>query len=205
MKQKTKYMRKLAVIFSTVLLFFSFMIFFSITISAQDKTQNDTVKEKSNKDANAREEYESIDGVAEYYKQDENTGIIVLRGNVKINRENGYLNADKVTVYKDVETDDVIQTVAEGNVDMKDGDLLATCDHAVLNETDDIVELTGSVVVIQKEDRVESPYIKYNRTTGIREGKGNDTDLVHFRVRLKKKKQEEPSEETSEDKSEKKD
>ena len=41
----------------------------------------------------------------------------IFTGNVKITRENGYLNADKVTIYRDIETDDVIKTVAEGNVD----------------------------------------------------------------------------------------
>jgi len=207
MKQKTKYLfGKSAAIFSVITVFLFSIIFFSSVINAQDKTSDDTAKGKSEPDVNPEEEYEILYGVAENFKQDEKNGIIVLWGNVKITRENGYLNADKATIYRDVETDDVIKTVAEGNVDMKDGDLFATCDHAVLNETDDTIELTGSVVVTQREDRVEAPYIKYNRKTGIREGKGNDTEVVRFRVRLKKKKKAEPesSEATSEDKGEKK-
>ncbi|MFQ6042669.1 MAG: LptA/OstA family protein [Candidatus Poribacteria bacterium] len=206
MKQKTKYLFGKSWTPRFIAVFLFFVIFFNSTINAQDKTSEDTVKEKSASDVNSDEEYEIIDGVADNFKQDEKKGIIVLWGNVKITRENGYLNADKATIYRDVETDDVIKTVAEGNVDMKDGDLFATCDHAVLNETDDTIELTGSVVVIQREDRVEAPYIKYNRKTGIREGKGNDTEVVRFRVRLKKKKKAEPesSTKTSEGKSEKK-
>lgn len=186
MKRKIKYIK-----ISVILVVFAFSgIFLISVINAQNKTQNDT-----------SEEYEVIKGVAEYFEQDEKKGIIVFTGNVKITHENGYLYADKVTVYRDVETDDVIKTVAEGNVDMKDGDLLATCEHAVLNEADDTIELTGSVVVTQKEDRVEAPYITYNRKTGIRRGKGNDKELVQFRVRLKKKKAEsESSEEVSEGK-----
>ena len=203
---RSKYMGKAAIIFSVMVFVFS-VIFLSNAISAQDKTQDDTAKRKLHQDANASEEYEAINGVAESFEQDEKKGIIVFIGNVKINRENGYLNADKVTVYKDVETDDVIKTVAEGNVDMKDGDLLATCEHAVLNESDDTIELTGSVVVNQKDDRVEAPYIIYNRTTGIRKGKGNETEVVRFRVRLKKKKkaESESTEATAEKKGENKD
>lgn len=205
MKRKTKYI-KTSAIFSVIIAFVFSVIFLGNAISAQDKTQDDKAKGKSNLDANTEEEHEVINVVAEYFEQDEKKGIIVFIGNVKITRENGYLNADKVTVYRDVETDDVIKTVAEGNVDMKDGDLLATCENAVLNEADDTIELTGSVVVTQKEDIVEAPYITYNRKTGIRKGKGNDKELVQFRVQLKKKKkaESESSTEASEDKGEKK-
>jgi len=206
MKRKTKYIETSA-IFSVIMMFVFSAIFLGNAISAQDKTQDDKAKGKSNLDASTdEEEHEVIKGVAESFEQDEKKGIIVFIGNVKITRENGYLNADKVTVYRDVETDDIIKTVAEGNVDMKDGDLLATCEHAVENEADDTIELTGSVVVTQKEDRVEAPYITYNRKTGIRKGKGNDKELVQFQVKLKKKKkaEAESSTEVSEDKGEKK-
>ncbi|MBC8229948.1 LptA/OstA family protein [bacterium] len=204
MKRKTKYIRKSTVIFLFITVFVFSVILFNSAISAQDKNQDSTAKEKSHLDAS--EEDEVIEGVADSFEQDEKKGIIVFTGNVKITRENGYLNADKVTVYRDVETDDVIKTIAEGNVDMKDGDLLATCEHAVLNESDDTIELTDSVVVKQKEDVIEAPYITYNRQTGIRKGKGNDTDSVQFRVRLNKKKtaETESSEATSEDEIEKK-
>jgi lipopolysaccharide export system protein LptA len=207
MQRKIKYLEKYAVIFSVIMLLVLSIIFFSHVTNAQDQNPDDTTKGESPSEANSEEDYEAIKGVAESFEQDEKKGIIVFSGNVKITRENGYLNADKVTVYRDVETDDVIKTVAEGNVDMKDGDLLATCDHAVLNESDDTIELTGSVVVNQKDDRVEAPYITYNRTTGIRKGKGNETEVVHFRVRLKKKKktESESSEEVSEAQDEKKD
>ena len=187
MKRNSKYI-EISVIFSIIMMFVFSVIFLGNAISAQDKTPDDKAKVKSPSDTNTEEEHEVINGVAESFEQDEKKGIIVFTGNVKIDRENGYLNADKVTVYRDVETNDVIKTVAEGNVDMKDGDLIATCEHAVLNESDDTIELTGSVVVTQNEDRVEAPYIIYNRKTGIRKGKGNDKELVQFRVQLKKKK-----------------
>ena len=207
MKRKTKYIEKAAVIFSVIIVFMFSVIFFSSAISTQNETQGDTAKEKLSLDANAEEEYEVITGVADYYEEDEKKGLILFTGNVKITRENGYLNADKVTVYRDIETDDVIKTVAEGNVDLKDGDLLATCEHAVLNESDDTIELTGSVIVNQREDQIEAPFITYNRTTGIRKGRGNDTEVVQFRVRLKKKEkaESESSEKASEEKGEKKD
>jgi lipopolysaccharide transport protein LptA len=132
-----------------------------------------------------------IVGSADEYEENEKDGLIIFRGNVKMLRENGYLYADVVTVHRDPETGDVLKTIAEGHVDMKDGDLMARCEKAVLDEVNDIIELTGSVVVTRGSDKVEAPYVKYNRKTGRRIGKGG----VKFKVQLKEEKKEEKKKE----------
>ncbi|HID55314.1 TPA: hypothetical protein EYP37_02205 [Candidatus Poribacteria bacterium] len=128
-----------------------------------------------------------IVGSADEYEENEKDGVILFRGNVKMVRENGYLYADQVEVHRDPKTGDVLKTIATGHVDMKDGDLIAKCDKAILDEVNDIIELSGSVVVIRGSDRVEAPYVKYDRKTGRRFGKGG----VRFKVQLKERKAEE--------------
>lgn len=124
-----------------------------------------------------------VQGTADEFEEKENEGIIIFRGNVRMFREDGHLFADKVTVYRDPKTGEVLRTIAEGNVDLKDGDLMARCDKAVLNEAEDTIELSGSVVVIRGTDRVEAPYVKYDRKTGVRIGRGG----VRFKVKLKER------------------
>lgn len=200
---------KLSLSFWAIMTCLLITIFLSSAISMQNATSQDTATEKKQEgdkvteSKRAEEEGELIDGDADEFEQREKEGVMILIGNVKINRQNGYLNADKVTIHRDVDTDDVIKTVAEGNVDMKDGDILAKCDHAVLNEVDDTIVLSGSVVVMQRGDEVKAPFITYNRKTGIRKGKGNDTERVHFKVRLKKKKETQTETEGKEEKTEK--
>lgn len=126
-----------------------------------------------------------IDGTSDEFEQNEKEGWTLLIGDVKINRPDGFLNADRVTIHEDVETDETTKTVAEGNVELRDGDVFATCDHAILNHITDIIELRDNVVVIQDEDRLESDFFTFNRRTGKRIGKGN----IKFRVRIKQKKE----------------
>jgi len=152
-------------------------------ILAEEVKDREANFEKESKDVKENE----IIAYAEKFTQDERKGITILEKNVRIFRQEGYMFADQVTIYRDVETDEVIKTVAEGNVHMKDNEILADCDHAIFNELDDTIELTGSVVVTQNEDRIEAEYIKYNRTTGERIGKGSSEKPIKFRVKIKTK------------------
>ena len=110
------------------------------------------------------------------FDQDEKTGVTVLTGNegkkVRLKMSNGFLNADKVTVYRNVETDELTETIAEGNVEMQEGQAIATSDHAVLNHIDDIVNLQDNVVVIQNKDRLEAAHMMFNRRTGVQKATG---------------------------------
>ena len=130
---------------------------------------------------------------AKHFISEQRTGKQIATGNVKINRPNGFLNGDKVTIYKNVKTDALIRTIAEGNVELRDEDIFATCNHATLNDESGTVDLRDNVVVIQDEDHLETKHFTYNQETGEQTGKGN----VRFRVRVKRtKKQNEETEQT---------
>ena len=129
---------------------------------------------------------------ADRFEQREKEGLTIFTGNVQIERPNGFLNADKVTIYENVETDETERTVAEGNVELRDGDIFVTCAHATLNHLTDIIYFHDDVVVLQNEDRLEADKFWYNRRTGERSGEGN------IRVRFRVKSQKEPETESQE-------
>lgn len=154
--------------------------------AAQEQVETDT--------ADASDDEGVINGTAEDMKRDEKKGLTILIGNVKIKRPNGFLNADKVTLYENVETGEYFKTVAEGNVEIRDEDIFATCEHAILNHTDDTVDLRDNVVVLQNADRLEAKHFTFNRRTGMQTADGG----VKFKVRMTRQKK--TTEETSEDK-----
>ena len=93
---------------------------------------------------------------ADRFEQREKEGVTIFTGNVQIERPNGFLNADKVTIYENVETNETVRTVSEGNVELRDGDIFVTCAHAILNHLTDIIDFSENVVVLQNEDRLEA-------------------------------------------------
>ena len=130
--------------------------------------------------------YENVIDVkhADRFEQREREGLTIFIGNVQIERPNGFLNADKVTIYENVETNETVKTVSEGNVELRDGDIFVTCAHAILNHLTDIIEFSEDVIVLQNEDRLEADKFWYNRRTGERWGEGNIK--VRFRVKSPK-------------------
>jgi lipopolysaccharide transport protein LptA len=144
-------------------------------------------EEDSDNSTDEIDEEDTIEGTSDEFEQNEGEGWTILTGNVKINRPDGFLNANKVTIYEDVETNETTQTVAEGNVELRDGDTFATCEHAILDHITDMIELHDNVVVLQNEDRLEADFFTFNRRTGKRIGKGN----IKFKVRVKEKKKSE--------------
>lgn len=118
---------------------------------------------------------------ADRFEQREKEGVTIFTGNVQIERPDGFLNADKVTIYENIETNETVRTVAEGNVELRDGDVFVTCAHATLNHLTDIIDFRDDVIVLQNEDRLEADIFKYNRRTGERSGEGNIK--VRFRVK----------------------
>ena len=146
-----------------------------------DGEQPTTSRQKDEKKDNQKEEEGLI--VCEHadlFEQDEETGLTILTGSVRIRQAGGFLNADKVTLHRDLETGEYKKTVAIGNVEMRDQDIFATCEHAIIDHVKDIVELSEDVVVLQNEDRLEAKQFMFNRRTGKRTGKGD----VKFRVRI---------------------
>ena len=117
---------------------------------------------------------------SERFISERKTGKQVAEGNVKIHRADGFLNGDKVVIHKNVETGELIKTIADGHVEIRDEQIFATSNHAIIEHVDGTVHLRDNVVVIQEEDRLESEEFTYNQETGEKVGKGN----VKFRVRI---------------------
>ena len=134
---------------------------------------------------------------ADRFEQREKEGLTIFTGNVQIERPDGFLNADKVTIHENVETNETVKTVAEGNVELRDGDIFVTCAHATLNHLTDIIYFHDDVVVLQNEDRLEADKFWYNRRTGERSGEGNIK--VRFRVKSQKASESDSQEESQEE------
>lgn len=120
--------------------------------------------------------------ISESYSADKltytkNPDVTVLEGHAKLHRSGGdYMYADQITIYKDTKTKEVIKIVAVGNVDMKEKDMAATCNHAIFYEKEDRIEFKGtankSAVVDTGNNRMEAPFITYFRKDGRVEATG---------------------------------
>ncbi len=137
-----------------------------------------------NTDATSEMSKEKITGTADRMERYDKEGMTILIGNAKTVRYNeadvevGFLNADKITLKSDPETDTTREIIAEGNVEIRDQDIFATCDHAIMNNLTNIITLKENVVVLQDKDRLETKLFTFNRTTGKQTGEGG----VKFKV-----------------------
>ncbi len=127
---------------------------------------------------------EVITGTSDRMERYEKDGITILIGNAKTKRhseegvEIGFLNADTITIKTDPETGATIEIVAVGNVEIRDDKIFATCDHATMDNLTSIITLKDNVVVLQKNDRLETKLFTFNRATGKQTGVGD----VKFKV-----------------------
>ena len=127
---------------------------------------------------------EKITGTADRMERYDKDGITILIGNAKTVRYNaqdveiGFLNADKITMKSEPEIGTTTEIIAEGNVEIRDQDIFATCDHAIMNNLTNIITLKENVVVLQNKDRLETKLFTFNRTTGKQTGEGG----VKFKV-----------------------
>ena len=148
------------------------------TVQSEEPQLN--TSEQTETAADSEEEGEEINGSADNLERFEKDGITILTGNVKILRTDGYLNADKVTFYTDPVTGDTVRTVAENNVEIRDAEIFATCEHATMEHLTNTIILKTDVVVLQNKDRLETVLFTYNRTTGEQTAQGE----VKFKVRV---------------------
>ena len=148
------------------------------TVQSEEPRLN--TSEQTETAAASEEEGEEINGSADNLERFEKDGITILTGNVKILRTDGYLNADKVTFYTDPVTGDTVRTVAENNVEIRDAEIFATCEHATMEHLTNTIILKTDVVVLQNKDRLETVLFTYNRTTGEQTAQGD----VKFKVRV---------------------
>ena len=127
---------------------------------------------------------EEITGTSEKMERYDKEGITILIGEAKTVRYNaqgveiGFLNADKITMKSDPITRTTTEIIAEGNVEIRDQDIFATCDHAIMNNLTNTIVLKENVVVLQDKDRLETKLFTFNRTTGKQTGEGG----VKFKV-----------------------
>lgn len=161
-------------------LFLNVLLVNNRAFSADEQETAPSQQETVNDEALSQEDVIDVKH-ADRFEQREKEGVTIFTGNVQIERPDGFLNADKVTIYENIETNETVRTVAEGNVELRDGDVFVTCAHATLNHLNDIIDFRDDVIVLQNEDRLEADIFKYNRRTGERSGEGNIK--VRFRVK----------------------
>lgn len=159
------------------------------TNTVETQTTENTVQKADtagNTDITSEMPIEKITGTADKMERYDKDGITILIGNAKTVRYNeqdieiGFLNADKITLKADPETGRTKEIVAEGNVEIRDQNIFATCDHAIMNNLTNIITLKENVVVLQNKDRLETKLFTFNRTTGKQTGEGG----VKFKVSI---------------------
>ena len=138
----------------------------------------------SNDTSTAEPTTEKITGTSKRMERYDKEGITILIDEAKTVRYNeqdveiGFLNADKITLKTDKETGVTTEIIAVGNVEIRDLDIFATCDHAIMDNLTNTVILKENVVVLQDKDRLETKLFTFNRTTGKQTGEGG----VKFKV-----------------------
>lgn len=154
--------------------------------SAQETAGAESAGEASSDNGSSAPETttEKITGTSKRMERYEKEGITILIDEAKTVRYNeqdvevGFLNADKITLKTDAETGSTTEIIAEGNVEIRDQDIFATCDHAIMNNLTNVIVLKENVVVLQDKDRLETKFFTFNRTTGKQTGEGG----VKFKV-----------------------
>lgn len=159
----------------------------SATKSPETQTTENTVQKAAPAEdtgAPVEASKEEITGTSNRMERYEKEGITILIDEAKTVRydaqgvEIGFLNADKITMKSDPETRTTTEIIAEGNVEIRDQDIFATCDHAIMNNLTNTITLKENVVVLQNKDRLETKLFTFNRTTGKQTGEGG----VKFKV-----------------------
>ncbi len=159
----------------------------SSTDTAEIQTTEDTIEQNGtaeNTDATPAVTKEIITGTSKRMESYEQKGITILIDEAKTVRRNeqgieiGFLNADKITLKRDLESGVTKEIVAEGNVEIRDQDIFATCDHAIMDNLTSTIILRDNVVVLQNQDRLETKFFTFNRVTGKQTAEGD----VKFKV-----------------------
>lgn len=151
----------------------------------KDETKTDSQEKSGNTKKSGNIKKEVITGSSDKSERDPKKGIIILIGNAKTVRHDenedeviGFLNADRITLKQDLDTGETKEIIAEGNVEIRDDKIFATCDHATMDNITNIITLKDNVVVLQDNDRLETKLFTFNRITGKQTGIGD----VKFRV-----------------------
>jgi lipopolysaccharide export system protein LptA len=159
----------------------------SSTDTVEIQTTENTVEKNGtaeNTNTTVEPTKEIITGTSKRMESYEQEGLTILIDEAKTVRrteqgiEIGFLNADKITLKRDIESGVTTEIVAEGNVEIRDQDIFATCDHAIMDNLTSTIILTDNVVVLQNKDRLETKFFTFNRVTGKQTAEGD----VKFKV-----------------------
>ncbi len=91
----------------------------------------------------------------------EKKGLYKLSGNVVVTRGDMRLSADKMDVYRDPETGQLVKIVCLGHVVMRKDSRVATADKAIYNEKQQKVTLIGNAFVKSARNSIKSQIIVY--------------------------------------------
>jgi hypothetical protein len=159
----------------------------SSTDTVEIQTTENTVEKNGtaeNTNTTTEPTKEIITGTSKRMESYEQEGLTILIDEAKTVRRNeqgieiGFLNADKITLKRDLESGVTKEIVAEGNVEIRDQDIFATCDHAIMDNLTSTIILRDNVVVLQNQDRLETKFFTFNRVTGKQTAEGD----VKFKV-----------------------
>jgi lipopolysaccharide export system protein LptA len=101
-------------------------------------------------------------------------GTAIFKGRAKATKPDLTVKANTLTLAYDQKTRKVTLLTAEGNVDIVWKDKEATCSKAVYNLVDDIMVLTGDVLITRGQERISGQKVTVDkkRDTQVVEGSG---------------------------------
>jgi lipopolysaccharide transport protein LptA len=93
-------------------------------------------------------------------------GRVAYRGNVQVLDGDMSLNCELLTIYFPTNFGSLDLIVAETNVFITQKDSLAVADRVVYNATNEVVTLTGNVILDTPQATLAGEVVTYNRKTG---------------------------------------
>ncbi len=128
-------------------------------------------------DGAEEEQSDEVNGSADIIRDDLEKGVRILEGNARLDRVDGtgHLYADSITMFydPDEESPRPHRMLAEGNVQLREGDMNAECDAADFTDGMNLIELTnkdGKVIVLQEKDEMKADKFRYDRRDESRQG-----------------------------------
>jgi lipopolysaccharide export system protein LptA len=113
---------------------------------------------------------DTVDIEADRLDVNTKNGTAIFRGRVKATRPDTTVKGNTLTLAYDQKSRKVTLLTAEGDVDILWNDKRATCAKAVYNLTNEVMVLTGNVVITRGQERITGQKVTLDRK--------NDTQVV---------------------------
>ncbi|MGH7988456.1 MAG: LptA/OstA family protein [Candidatus Binataceae bacterium] len=137
--------------------------------SVKAKTNNPNDKNTQNDDSSPFPQFSANHGpisiTADSLSLDYKNNTVRFKGHVRVVQAGGVLTTNSLLV-KYTQAHEIDQAIADGNVRMSQGGRWVTSDHAVLNQTDHTIALTGHPVAHNGADQVTGSKITVYLQTG---------------------------------------